>query len=613
MAGGCLMQLCAYGAQDVYLTGNPQITFFKVVYRRYTNFCTELIEQTFNGAPDFGRRVTVTITRNGDLVTDMYLQVKLDPVRLGPGAKFGWVKRLGHALIHSVEIDIGGSKIDKQYGVWMEIWYQFANLVGQERGYSEMIGDVDILTDYNGKDKPAYVLYVPLQFWFNRNIGLALPLIALQYHEVRLEFEFTPLEALIVYNKAFKAEYYNNICMQDAQLLVNYVCLDSEERRRFAQLGHEYLIEQVQFTGVESFACNNGRFKLDFNHPTKALIWALRNGNYSCGKLFWFYSNYYGEWNNPQSAKPIIKKAARKLLRQSLALVDHNGSSSGSKSDSKSDSRSSSSDYCDKPKHGEWDEFEPDTKGISSNGRIWVKNNSNRFSVLLNTNSLKIDNYSLTDKISAYVVIPEFANSVKDIQIFHVKTALTIRDLSIPLECLCDTRAHRISDAYVNIPFNFGVLIDGSYNPVAAALIQFNGQDRFDKRDGHYFNYVQPWEHKVNTPAPGVNLYSFGVCSFVEHQPCGTANLSRIDNTTLQLWFWDPTQVVFGGPCLDVANCNNKLYIYGFSYNILRIMSGINLPVPKSQLPYKLIGLLVSKNSVKLILVFKYQIPNTSI
>ena len=567
MTGGGLMQLCAYGAQDVYLSGNPQITFFKVVYRRHTNFCMELIEQTFNGAPDFGRRVTVTITRNGDLITDMYLKVKLDCVKVGPGSKFAWVRKLGHALINSVELDIGGGKIDKQYSVWLEIWYQLANLVGQERGYSHMIGDVDCLTAYNGKDKPHYTLWIPLQFWFNRNVGLALPLIALQYHEVRLEFEFSRLEDLIVCNREFKSSGFNNICMKDAQLLINYICLDSEERRRFAQLGHEYLIEQVQFTGAESFACNNGRFKLDFNHPTKALFWALRNGNYICGKQFWFYSNYYGNWDDPYSCKPILKKAAKKLLRQSIALVNHNSS----KSDSKS--ASSSSDWHDKPKHGEWDEFEPDTKGITSNGRIYVKNNSDKFSLLVNTESLKIDNYSLTDKISAHIVVPEYARSVKDIQIYQLKTNLTIRDLSIPLDCLSDTRSHRNYDAAVNIPFNFGVLIDGSYNPVAQALIQFNGQDRFDKQNGEYFNYVQSYEHKANTPEPGVNFYSFAITP-LEHQPSGSANLSRIDNTTLQLWFHDPTNFV-GGPSLDIANCANKLYIYGLCYNILRIMSGM--------------------------------------
>lgn len=570
MASGSLMQLVAYGAQDVYLTGDPQITFFKVVYRRHTNFAMELLEQTFNGAPDFGRRVSVTLSRNGDLVTDMYLQVKLPAVPVGPGARFAWVRRLGHALIHSVEVSIGGTRIDKQYGVWLEIWYQLAHEVGDERGYDRMIGDVDALTAYDGFDKPFYTLWIPLQFWFNRNVGLALPLIALQYHEVRIEFEFTRLDDLIVYNRIFKDRYITDICMRDAQLLVNYICLDSEERRRFAQLGHEYLIEQVQFTGIESLACNTSRFKLDFNHPTKALFWVLRNGNYLCGKPFWFYSNFYGNWFDPYSSRPVLHDAAELLLRESMVLVDNNETNGTATTGT---TTTSTTDSSSKPKNGEWDEFEPDTRGISTNGRIYVINNSERFSLLVNTNSLKLDHYSLTDKIQATVTVPEFATTVDDVLISNVETTLTIRDLSIPLDCLCDTRAHRALDAFVTIPFNFGVLIDGSWNPVAFALLQFNGQDRFDKRDGAYFNFVQPWQHKTLTPADGVNMYSFALLP-LDHQPSGTANFSRLDNVTLQLWFHDPTYYQ-GLPCIDIANCSNKLYIFGLNYNILRIMSGM--------------------------------------
>src|SRR3989304_6826018 len=203
---GVLMQLVAYGAQDVYLTGNPQITFFKVVYRRHTNFSMECIEHSLNGNPDFGRRSSVCITRNGDLITKIYLFIRLGAVNPSPGSKFAWVRRVGHALIHSVEVEIGGSRIDKQYGVWLDIWWELARHAGDgERGFLKMIGDVPELIEYNDQDKPEYLLYVPLKFWFNRHVGLALPLIALQYHEVRFHFEFTNLERLIVANAAFKA------------------------------------------------------------------------------------------------------------------------------------------------------------------------------------------------------------------------------------------------------------------------------------------------------------------------------------------------------------------------------------------------------------------------
>lgn len=183
------MQLVAYGAQDVYLTGNPQITFFKVVYRRHTNFSVETIDHSFSGVPDFGRRSTVTITRNGDLVTKMYLRAVLPDVKEPTGndgdenTKFAWVRRLGYAMIKSVELEIGGSKIDKQYGNWMNAWYELASAQEHDAAHAKMVGDYAYLTDLSAPDADGYckrarTLFVPLYFWFCRNNGLALPLIA---------------------------------------------------------------------------------------------------------------------------------------------------------------------------------------------------------------------------------------------------------------------------------------------------------------------------------------------------------------------------------------------------------------------------------------------------
>jgi hypothetical protein len=175
-----VMQLVAYGAQDVYLTGSPQITFFKVVYRRHTNFAVEPIPQTFNGSSDFGRTVTCTLNRNGDLITNMYVNITLAATQpVSATNSWGFVKRLGLATIQHYKIEIGGSKLDEQYGDWLNIWYELSHKTGQERGYAKMIGDVPELTNINSAGTPQYLMYVPLQFWFNRNNGLALPLIAL--------------------------------------------------------------------------------------------------------------------------------------------------------------------------------------------------------------------------------------------------------------------------------------------------------------------------------------------------------------------------------------------------------------------------------------------------
>lgn len=178
MAGG-LMQLVAQGSQDVYLTTDPTVTFFKVVYRRHTNFAMESIEQTFSGAVDFGRKVSAIVSRNGDLIHKTYLQISLPALSNGGAGTVGWVRNIGTTIIKEVEISIGGSRIDKHYGTWLHIWNELTQKGEHEATYKEMIGDTAALTD-QAATKNAATLQVPLQFWFCRNVGLALPLIALQ-------------------------------------------------------------------------------------------------------------------------------------------------------------------------------------------------------------------------------------------------------------------------------------------------------------------------------------------------------------------------------------------------------------------------------------------------
>ena len=231
--GGGLMQLVAYGAQDIYLTGNPQITFFKVVYRRHTNFAMEAIVQTFEGQPAANRKVSATIARNGDLVHRVYLECD------------GAVTASG--LVEEVELEIGGQLIDRHCGKWMEIWVELTHDSAKKAQYEDMT---------EGTDKS----WMPLQFSFCRNPGLAIPLIALQYHEVKLNIRFGDTVP-------------GTVC-----LYCDYIYLDTDERRRFAQTSHEYLIEQTQSSKSNAVAagCAN-KVPLHFNHPVKELVWCFNN------------------------------------------------------------------------------------------------------------------------------------------------------------------------------------------------------------------------------------------------------------------------------------------------------------------------------------------------
>jgi hypothetical protein len=252
--GGGLMQLVAYGAQDIYLTGNPQITFFKVVYRRHTNFSMEAIQQTWSGtlAPSGGSRATSTISRNGDLVHRLYLETT--------GLRITGYNNPGAVLIDNVEVEIGGQTIDKHYGHWMEAWAELTepNPSGYVMSSITETGTLFQRMSLMGgvKDdgaQPGSTL-IPLRFWFCENPGLALPLIALQYHEVK-----------IILNTAAPAATTGG----DVVLWADYIYLDTDERRRFAQVSHEYLITQVQHQSFSGQAVNT----LNFNHPVKELIW----------------------------------------------------------------------------------------------------------------------------------------------------------------------------------------------------------------------------------------------------------------------------------------------------------------------------------------------------
>lgn len=292
--GGGLMQLVAYGAQDVYLTGNPQITFFKVIYRRHTNFALESIEQTFNGLGDWSKKVTCTISRNGDLIHRAYLRVELPDVKIpakgtGSVVYFRWLNWIGHILIKSVELEIGGQRIDKHYGDWIHIWNELTQTAGHQLGYATMVGNTPYLTNLRTGDATSTItvkgdiLYIPLEFFWNRNPGLALPLIALQYHEVKVNVELNDVK-----NAYWAGTLDSNDnpvtdlslvpvpSLNSCSLFVDYIYLDTDERRRFAQVSHEYLIEQLQFTGDESTSNPNNKFKLNFNHPTKELIWVVQ-------------------------------------------------------------------------------------------------------------------------------------------------------------------------------------------------------------------------------------------------------------------------------------------------------------------------------------------------
>jgi hypothetical protein len=278
--GGGLMQLVAYGAQDIYLTGNPQITFFKVVYRRHTNFSMETISQTVNGNASnaTGGSSTVTISRNGDLVHKVYVNFKTASTRQ-------FLSSFGQ-----VELEIGGQRIDRHSGQWLATWLDLSTPAGRAYEVSTLIGDAgtnaQTTPGVGSADGKVNVAQIPLQFWFCRNPGLALPLIALQYHEVKLKFEWKgPTDT------------------SEFDVLCDYIYLDTDERRRFAQVSHEYLIEQVQEQTETVSSSSPANLRLNFNHPVKELIWSFGTSTLTNALMGASTANPKGSAGSPPTAR----------------------------------------------------------------------------------------------------------------------------------------------------------------------------------------------------------------------------------------------------------------------------------------------------------------------
>ena len=552
-----------------------------MTYRRYTNFAIESIEQTFNGQADFGRRVQCVISRNGDLAYRTYLQVTLPEINqlmgvaslavgVGSGVYARWLDFPGEQLIAQVEVEIGGQRIDRQYGDWMHIWNQLTMTAEQQRGYFKMIGNTTQLTfitdpsfaEVDGpcdslaprqvcaprNALPETTLYVPLQFWFCTNPGLALPLIALQYHEVKINLDIRPIDeclwavTTLSCNSgavpATNANYANNQFVPGrpvpaaiaynqslvaASLYVDYIFLDTDERRRFAQNPHEYLITQLQFTGDESVGSSSNKIKLNFNHPVKELVWVVQpdqNVDY-CSSLVCDALLF-----KVLGAQPFNYTDAIDALPNAIHAFGGPGAIAGKNS------------YIDA--RGLFDDAGAIDYALPANftGYWHGPNDPYNQSHFGGQAVEQAPNTGLPADILAQLA--DLSNGHNDGSLVSDAGTFVLSESSLDLHCW-------------------------GQNPVVTAKLQLNGQDRFSEREGSYFSWVQPYQAHTRCPDEGINVYSFALRP-EEHQPSGTCNFSRIDNATLQL--------VLSNATVEGTK-TAKVRVYATNYNVLRIMSGM--------------------------------------
>lgn len=524
MTGG-LIQLVAYSIQDVYLTNEPQMTFFKRVYRRHTNFSTEIIPQFFTHVPDFGKRVTAILSRNGDLIRNIHLVATLPRIPnfkdenndIDIITKFAWVRRVGYALIKSVEIEIGEELIDKQYGDWLNIWHELT--IPDNKNIDRMLGNVkELKTFENGKK--SYKLFIPLRFWFNRITGLALPVVSLQYNHIKINLEINDLNKL--YNVV--PTHYINVDND----LVNFKSF-------------EYIEQTVN--GVTSLA----RF-IHFDVINRQLyLWRMSDDKFQSLTV-----------DDPTI---IQTEAAQDLLLyerdpETGELVNKQYLIKGRESCFEAMPRINAA--------------ERSHRNTSVNFNNIVLKGTGTF-LLVEYVFLDIEERSrFSQSKHEYLIEQVLFNGEKTVdglnQSFQIgftqpcKELIWVTQLSV---------AHNIRN---NDHFNYtdSLIRDAIDEPIGNNIIReetllFNGHERITMRDSEYFGWIQPYQHFQNNPNEGINVYSFCLHP-TKHQPSGSANFSQIDNILLKLKV--NTDIDF--------NNTAKLRVYGVVYNLLRIANGIS-------------------------------------
>jgi len=503
---GALLQLAALGSQDVYLTGNPEITLFKSSYQRHTHFSLETIQVTFDGEDlDFGtdKTTTATIDKSGDLVSKMVLVIKLGECT-DPNVDWGYVNKLGHAIINNISITIGQIEIDTHNNQWINIYHDLFGNLSHEKNYFKMIGNTEEMKTLK-KTHGNYELYIPLEFWTNKSSSSAFPIISLNKQEFQIKVTLN--DAISCINYKGNLEPTNLPSIETAYFLVDYIFLDTSERNLFLSRDHEYLIEQVQEMS-DNITTENTKLSLIFDKPCKYLIWTVNLNKY-------LTRTEYLVWapdNNWDKALNTFAKLIWLVTRTNLNMTD-----------------------IDNPVIDLDDTF-------LNIGESLPKV----------TNGIDILS-TLADKVKAIFLFAEESSITNTFQIkanidnvLIIENNLTFEDMSTTISDLksglnTSEPIHINQGTFLDINkvsiidiFNYGNFINRTDNPIITSRLQFNGKDKFQERDGNFFNYLNPFFYFNNTPPDGLNAYSFSLTPS-DIQPTGTVNFTNINNKELLL------------------------------------------------------------------------------
>jgi hypothetical protein len=516
--GGGLLQLVAYGAQDAYITGNPHITFWKVLYKRHTNFAMEAFRVNFTGKPQYGQRVVAVINRNADLMYKTYLEVQLpDTVTANVKWTAAFERRLGYQLLKKIEVEIGGQIIDTHYGEWLYLWENLTSNFDNSVKLDSMLGGYLGGTETSAVScggRPA-ILYIPLQFWFCRNPGLALPLIALQYHEVRINVTLNSAVDLVTGTAGSSGSVSTNAVslpqLTDMSLYIDYIYLDVDERRRFAQQSHEYLIDQLQFGLQQTITTSSARIDLTLNHPVKELVWVFQDARKTdCASELTTNAGF----TQPFSYDDIVNRARLQINGQD-----------------RFDERYGDYFWKVQPyQHHTGGAFWPTRSQVTST----------------TASTVTFDSCTITGD-----VINVGGTKGGTSGAFIVEGSVVTSSVS-----------GVIAPGTIVSAFGTGSGLTGTYNvsePSLTAGTNVNaGTLTFTLPNVNYAPHLNP-----------INVYSFAIQP-EEHQPSGTCNFSRIDTTTLVF-----DSIAAAGIAKPTKSTPFNFRLYAVNYNIFRVMSGM--------------------------------------
>jgi hypothetical protein len=542
--GGGLLQLVAYGAQDAYISGNPHITFWKVLYKRHTNFAMEAFRVNFTGKPSWGQRLVAVVNRNADLMYKTYLEVVLPDTSsvAVPSGSVTWTgdanRRLGYALLKKIEVEIGGQIIDTHYGEWLFLWENLTSNYDTSVKLDAMVGgniSGSVTTQNSCGGRPG-VLYIPLQFWFCRNPGLALPLIALQYHEVRLNFYManaTDLVSSTGYSSvAAAAAQLPNI--QEMSLYIDYIYLDVEERRRFAQQSHEYLIDQLQYGMPQTITSQSTRVDLTLNHPVKELVWVFQDVRKTdCSSALTTAVGY----TQPFSYDDIVSRCRLQINGQDRFSERYG-------------------DYFWKVQP-----YQHHSGGAFWPSRQKIANQVSSLGVLNATNSPQVTftGFVVNGNVLVVKTVSAATGGGNNVAAQIVDNML-ISGVGVPPATTIV--ANGVASTINGVSYAAGTGTTGIY--LLSTQIQNIGTDGSPAT----FYGVLP-DIAFPTAFNPINVYSFALQP-EEHQPSGTCNFSRIDTTTLVF-----DSITTGGAARPSKATPFMFRIYAVNYNIFRVMSGM--------------------------------------